>query len=130
MGVTLTTISFDIVGNGSAYEFTVDPDKKEIVKGRISEKIQTGINVFDKASVEADIENETNVNKISYTLSFGDTKTRNGVLQLLKGYLQVAIEDGKYYVVNPDDSLSHSSYTVDLGVIELRQEGDKLKVTK
>lgn len=131
MGVRLTSINFDLENGGAAYDFNANVNQKDIMKTRIAEMTITGVNIFDKTSLQEDIDNGTHYNKVSYTLSFGDTKTRRGVLQLLDGYLGVRENEGVYSLFAGQGTLEHPSYTVDLGnIVLVAVDENTVKVSK
>ena len=94
---------------------------------KLKSKWYNGINVFDKSAIES---GEYNV---SYALTFGDTKTRNGVLQLLDGNLVIGKtvdENGRVKYTVEAGTLWHRSYTVDLTRGTITEDGEKITVKK
>ena len=140
MGVELSHINFDYEAvniNGSAYNFIANEAQKPTMIGRIKAKWTTGVNVFSKTAIDEAIAAGTTPYKISYTVTFGDTKTRNGVLQLLSGQiLFTSREEGGGTVYGLDanadtpGALQHSSYTVDMNLSNLSftVNGDDIKI--
>lgn len=130
MGKSLSAVNFDFENGNTAYNFNANEGRKAAMLGAIEEKTVTGVNVFVRSAVDADIANGTSNVSVSFTLSFGDTKTRNGVLQLFDGKLRIVYdtESGKYVLTT--GTLFHSSYTIDLGTVELITSGEKIVITK
>lgn len=123
MGITLSHINFDFEGKSELYNF--NGNNEEGMKTLLKEKWINGVNIIDKAAADGN-----GTARISYTLTFGDTKTRNGVLQLLGGALGISkteIDGIITYDVTTGD-LGHPSYTIDLSRGTVREDGDKLTI--
>lgn len=124
-GVELSHVNFDGKEWGSEYDF--NPNDKTAMVEKLKSKWYNGINVFDKSVIES---GEYNV---SYALTFGDTKTRNGVLQLLDGNLVISKtvdENGRVKYTVEAGTLWHRSYTVDLTRGTITEDGEKITVKK
>lgn len=125
MGLELSHINFDFTGKSENYNFNGNDISG--MKAKLKEKWITGVNMFDKAAVDSSIDEGNGETYVSYTITFGDTKTRNGILQLLGGKLaisRVQAEGTVYSVVT--GSLGHPSYTIDLSKGTVSVSGDKL----
>ena len=97
--------------------------KKSDMAGEITLSWKTGVNVFDK---ETEYDEGNGDYSITYLLSFGDTKTRNGELQLLSGKLILSYNAGTYKL--EVGTLKHSSYTLDLSKCTITDDGTKIKI--
>ena len=83
----------------------------------IGHTMRGGVNVF--TSLQSDTEYN-----ITYEVTYGETLTRNGVLQLLSNRILLKNNgDGTFTTVQ--GSLGHSSYTVDLSPITISVTGSK-----
>ena len=128
-GIELSHINFDFANGSSTYDFNAND--KDGMKEKLKTMWTTGVNVFDKAEIDESIESGETPYNVSYTLTFGDMKTRNGVLQLLSGKLRiikVTGEDGtEKYSVNTW-TLGHDSYTIDLSKGTITEENGEIKI--
>ena len=118
MEMELSNINFDYSSNFTTSTYNFNKNASEEMKNKIKQKWVTGVNVFDKETVETAVAAGTIPYSVTYRLTFGDTKTRNGILQLLSGKLRIVqkyddneLPDG--YKLEAG-TLGHSSYTLDL----------------
>lgn len=126
MHVVLTQVNFDYESGFTNSSFHYNRNDTDGMKSKIKQKWSKGVNVFGKSAVVTAVENGVTpsmVNRttpylITYTLTFGDTKTRNGILQLLSGCLRIGYaydENGAVIGYKLEaGTLKHSSYTLDL----------------
>lgn len=125
MEAELSHVNFD--GKEWSGEYDFNPNDRAATVEKIKEKWYNGINLFDKNGVES------GEYTISYALTFGDTKTRNGVLQLLDGNLIIVKtkdENNQYKYTVEVGTLWHRSYTVDLARGTITENGDALTIKK
>jgi hypothetical protein len=114
-GVTLT-INYHY--DGEAALFSKTAERKSEITANLKTYFNDGVNSFTQAEVDG------NTYRVSYLIAYGETLTRNGVLQLLSGRLSI---EGVYdtsgnltgYTVKTG-TLANSSYTIDLTSNEIK----------
>lgn len=109
-GITMSKV--DINYGGEETTFTSAVAQKDAMIAKIKEIWQSGVNIFTEEEISS------GEYCVTYSMSYGETLTRNGVLQLLEGGLSVeAVYNDENeltgYTVRTG-TLGHPSYTIDL----------------
>ena len=129
MGVVFTQINFDYSGKFLNNLFNFNARNLVDMKNKIQQKWYKGVNVFKQSIVDDVSADQTDDLPywVTYTLTFGDTKTRRGVLQLLSGCLKIVILEGEnntlYYAL-VTNTLGHSSYTLGISGVNIVRQGN------
>ena len=109
-GITMSKV--DINYGGTEVSFNYAAAQKDAMIAKIKEIWQSGVNVFTQEEVDS------GEYYVTYSMPYGETLTRNGILQLLEGSLSIeAVYDDDNVLVGytvRTGTLGHSSYTIDL----------------